>query len=77
MYARHDDDDFRAPEAAAQTGARTGVIRAVSDLLARWRREGEQIQAAQALARMDEHLLRDIGANGHNLERLVRDGRDD
>jgi uncharacterized protein YjiS (DUF1127 family) len=73
MYARHDDDDFQAPEAAA----RTGVIRALSDLLARWRRESAENHAVQALARMDEHLLRDIGASRHNLERLIREGRDD
>lgn len=76
MYATHDETRL-AP--AAATRRPRGALAAVIHAFAAWsdRRKASRIEnkAIVALASLDAYLLRDIGVDRADLERLVREGR--
>ncbi len=76
MYATHDETCL-APTAAARRpkGVLAPVVRAVAAWLERRKAAQIETRAVVTLASLDAHLLRDIGADRADLERLVREGR--
>ncbi|MBA3325766.1 MAG: DUF1127 domain-containing protein [Rhodobacteraceae bacterium] len=77
MYARHDDAFAPQPAAAPQAQTPSGGLgHSLLEWAKRLQRSRIERRAEAALASMDEHLLRDIGAHRGDLSRLVREGRD-
>lgn len=76
MYATHDDIACEPIIAARPTGGATATVAtAMKGWLRRWRMATSQRAAMRTLEGLDAHMLRDIGANRADLERLVREGR--